>query len=410
MRVYRAKYKDRLGRKRTLKKWWIELRDDFGKLRRFAAFEDKQLSNLLLRNIQELRNLRQGKLEPSEKLQVWFSDLPLKIQKKLVDLNLLDTKWGTSNKTLLAHIDDWGKHLKAKGDTAVYIKLVIARVKQIIENCGFTFWKDVSGSIVENYVSNLTSARRTKNFFLKSAKQFGTWMVRDKRASDNPLKYLQAVQVLDKDLKHPRRAITMSELNHFLETTKSGPELYGMSGYERWILYRLATETGLRANELRSLTKKSFDFKNQTVVVTDAYSKNRHKSVQSITKGLSLEFERYLSNKLPATVVFKGTYKRTQLTKHTSRMLKLDLERANIPYIDDAGRYFDFHSLRHQTGSLLASAGVFPKTAQSILRHHDINLTMNLYSHTLRGQEEKAIADAFKDLAKPSQDKKEKNA
>jgi hypothetical protein len=38
------------------------------------------------------------------------------------------------------------------------------------------------------------------------------------------------------------------------------------------------------------------------------------------------------------------------------------------------------------------------KTAQTILRHSDINLTMNAYTHTLRGQEAKAI-ESLPDLS-----------
>lgn len=410
MRIYKVKYKDRLGRKKTVKKYRVALRID-NQLHRFVAFESKKACDTLITNMQQLKNLRDAGLEPSKKLQLWFSELPVKIQKKLVDLNLLDEKWSTSNKNLLAHIDDWEKHLRAKDDTASYIKLVVARVTQIIEDCDFTFWRDLSASQVENYVSNLKLSRRTKNFYLKSAKQFGTWMVRDRRASDNPLKYLQAVQVLDSDLEHPRRAITMAELNRLLEITKAGPELYGMSGFERWLLYRLAVETGLRRNELRSLTKSSFDFKNNTVGVIDGYSKNRRKSEQSITKELSLDFEHYLTNKLPAAPVFPGTYnKHTQLTNHTSIMLKADLGVAGIPYQDEAGLYFDFHALRHQTGSLLAAGGVHPKVAQDVMRHSDINLTMSLYTHTLTGQKQKAITDAFKDLAKPTKKEEEKEA
>jgi len=61
-------------------------------------------------------------------------------------------------------------------------------------------------------------------------------------------------------------------------------------------------------------------------------------------------------------------------------------------YVDALGRYADFHALRHTTGTLLALGGVNPKTAQTLMRHSDINLTMSLYTHTLAGQEAAAIA------------------
>lgn len=76
----------------------------------------------------------------------------------------------------------------------------------------------------------------------------------------------------------------------------------------------------------------------------------------------------------------------------TAEMLKADLVEAGIPYVDESGRYADFHALRHTTGSLLAAAGVHPKVIQSIMRHSDINLTMSRYTHIFRGQESEAVA------------------
>jgi hypothetical protein len=80
-----------------------------------------------------------------------------------------------------------------------------------------------------------------------------------------------------------------------------------------------------------------------------------------------------------------------RLTDKTSKMIQADLKDAGIPYVDDAGRYRDFHALRHTTGSWLAANGVHPKVAQAIMRHSDINLTMSRYTHTLKGQEAQAI-------------------
>lgn len=74
-----------------------------------------------------------------------------------------------------------------------------------------------------------------------------------------------------------------------------------------------------------------------------------------------------------------------KVPEKTADMLKADLEVAKIPYVDDAGRYADFHSLRHSTGSLLAASGVHPKVVQSIMLHSDINLTMSRYTHIFRG-------------------------
>ncbi len=55
------------------------------------------------------------------------------------------------------------------------------------------------------------------------------------------------------------------------------------------------------------------------------------------------------------------------------------------------GRCFDFHGLRAQCATLLAQRGVHPKIAQSILRHSDINLTMNVYTRTDQAQKASAV-------------------
>jgi hypothetical protein len=91
-----------------------------------------------------------------------------------------------------------------------------------------------------------------------------------------------------------------------------------------------------------------------------------------------------LAQKLPAAQAFKVPDK-------PADMLRDDLKDAKIDYIVD-GKVFDFHSLRHETGTLLAASGVDVKTAQTLMRHSDVNLTMSIYTHTLRGAESKAIA------------------
>ena len=62
-------------------------------------------------------------------------------------------------------------------------------------------------------------------------------------------------------------------------------------------------------------------------------------------------------------------------------MQRIDLEAAGIPYRDAEGEFADFHALRHSYISLLGRLGVSPKVTQTLARHSDIRLTMNVYSH-----------------------------
>ena len=269
------------------------------------------------------------------------------------------------------------------------------------------FWNDIQASKVQYTISDLRKYVKTKaglkdlgeisaqtyNFYLKAVKQFCKWMVQDGRASESPVEHLQTINVRA-DRRHDRRSLEPDEIRRLLEATQAADTRFGMTGYERALLYRFAAYTGLRANEIRNLTTSSFDFDNYTVKVKAAYSKRRREDILPLRKDIAAELQSFVAGKLPTVQVFK-------VPEKTADMIKADLEAIKIPYVDDAGRYADFHALRHSTGSLLAASGAHPKVVQSILRHSSIELSMNRYTHIFRGQESKAIAN-LPDLSLPS--------
>ncbi len=63
------------------------------------------------------------------------------------------------------------------------------------------------------------------------------------------------------------------------------------------------------------------------------------------------------------------------------RTFNLDLAAAGISKRDAQERTVDVHSLRHTFATLLARNGVSPSVAQKLMRHSDIRLTMNTYTH-----------------------------
>jgi len=48
-------------------------------------------------------------------------------------------------------------------------------------------------------------------------------------------------------------------------------------------------------------------------------------------------------------------------------------------------------NLRHTTGSFLSATGAYPKAAQAIMWHSDINLTLGIYTHRYREDEAAAV-------------------
>jgi len=321
-------------------------------------------------------------------------------------------------KPLSEHLKDFRQSLLDKGNTENHVELTHNRVKIVLKGCKFVFIADISASKVQRYLADLRNngegiSAQTFNFYLQTMKQFCKWMVQDQRASESPLEHLKGLNV-HTDRRHDRRTLEPDEVRRLLEATVAAMVRFGMTGYERYLLYRFATETGLRANEIRNLTVGSFDFKKLHVTVNAGYSKRRREDVQYLKPDTALLLQEFFKDKMPNVKAFGGNYK--QLTKRTSDMIRADLAETEkrdseekvikeaIPYIDDSGRYADFHSLRHTTGSLLATSGVHPKVAQSIMRHSDINLTMSRYTHILTGQESEAVSK-LPDFSLPSSQK-----
>ena len=398
MRAYRTYYKDKDGKKKQVQKWYIETRDHLNIIRRFPALTDKRQSEAFGRQIDKLVRTKAAGEQPDMELAHWLEGIPDKLRSRFAKIGLLDPKRAAAGKLLSEHLEDFRQSMIAKNVTPQHIKQLSGHIALVFKGCKFLTWSDISASKIERFISDLRQKKgigpQTANYYLKHTKQFCRWMVQDRRAGESPLEHLKTVDT-SRDKRHNRRALEPDEIRRLLEATRAAPKRYGLTGYERALLYRLAIESGLRRGELRSLTVSSFDFTACRVTVEAAFSKNRKRSILPLRPDTIAEIKSFVSLRMPNTKIFN------KITNRTSEMIQEDLADAKIPYVDESGRYLDFHSLRHTTGSLLAASGVHPKVAQSIMRHSDINLTLSRYTHIFRGQESEAVA-SLPDLSLPS--------
>jgi len=307
----------------------------------------------------------------------------LEREAELADAGIVDRFKEHRLRPLSEYLEEFRKSL---GDTTKHARCTYKAVKKAFDACKFYRWGDISASKFLGYLNTQKKecdmSQRTFNAYVKAGKQFCKWAVQDQRAAESPLQHLKCETITQR--KRTRRALELDEIRGLLATTQAAPERFGLTGYERALLYRLAVETGLRASELRSLTVSSFDFAARTVTVTAANAKNKREGTLPLRADTAAELQGFFTGKLPTALAFK-------VPEKTADMLKADLAEAGIEYVDDSGRVFDFHALRGQCASLLAASGAHPKTAQTILRHSDVNLTLNAYTHTLRGQESEAV-------------------
>jgi hypothetical protein len=298
-RLFKSTYRDGAGATRETSKWYAEFRDHNLVTRRLPAFTDKAASGELGRNVVKLVAFYKasgGQIDPS--LSRWLAELPPRTRERLIAIGVVPAERAAVSKPLSAHLDDWAKALTAKGCGHAHVDKVTNRVRRIVEGCGFRFYADIAASKVVTFLHGLRQdtvepehkaedgaivparvvkrgiSAQTFNFYIVAVKGFCRWLVKDRRAHDNPLAHLEGLNVR-LDRRHDRRALSADELRRLLQAAEHGPDRYGMSGHERAMLYELAVETGLRANELRSLTRASFDFDVPAVTLQAAYSKRR---------------------------------------------------------------------------------------------------------------------------------------
>ena len=421
MRIYRETYNDRNKQRQTASRWYIDFRDHLGIRHKLPGFTDKRASQALLDNVLSLVSAKISGQRLTPQMEQWLEALPESLLSRLVSWGLLEGHRAEGSKPLTEHIEDYFRSLIHQGDTPQHARQTTTRIKTVLDGCGFTYWTEVSASLVQHTIT--TSLRRTvrkknpkgkletvdlgpvskatQNYYLTACKSFARWMVKDRRATTNPLEYLSPVKVLSSDRKIKRRALTAEEVRVLLHATAAAGPSFGVSGYDRMVLYRFAIETGLRASEIRSLKVSDFDLSAGTVTVSDAYSKNRKTSTLPLRHEMVKLFQDYLAPRLPNTRAFVMPDE-----SNIPRMLRKDMElarnqwiaedscRAEEPLLEietSEGR-IDFHSLRHTCASFLVHAGVDPKTCQELMRHSTVELTLGKYSHVYRGKTSEAVA------------------
>ena len=238
--------------KRKTQCWYIEYRNADDVLRRIKGFKDKtatrQLADQLERKV------------------------------ALAAVGIVDQFEEHKKRLLSEHLGDFESALRADGLTEHYVKTTRKRAEAVMTDCGFVRWTDISASRVQQSIAKMKQAAKTRRDYQQATKQFLTWMVQDRRAGENPLAHLKPITVTKADMKQ-RRALTPDEIATLLHYTPMLKKRWHMTGAERAILYRLAIETGLRAKELRSLQKNSFDFEANTVTVVETDTKNRKEAV-----------------------------------------------------------------------------------------------------------------------------------
>ena len=363
--------------KERSKVWSARYRDADGILREEKLFRDKTASQQKLNELVRKSELgRAGLVNPHEQ----HAKMPL-----------------------ADHLDQFIADLRNRGRSVAHVDLIETRVRSLIGKSKAKFIGDLSASQVQTSLATLQDeglSQQTVNHYLRAIKQFSRWLVKDRRTAVDALQHLAGGNVAT-DRRLERRELSDGELRLLLDAARTGKPSLGLTGWQRFALYATALGTGLRANELASLTRRSFDLTDETATVSieAAHEKARRGDTLPLPPDLAEMLKPWLATLGGDEPLWPGPWARQ---KRASKFLQVDLANARLRWLETADddeqreamektdflkyrdrddQQADFHSLRHTFLSRLGRSGASAKVMQRLARHSTVELTIGRYTH-----------------------------
>ncbi|VTR92750.1 integrase-recombinase protein : Uncultured bacterium genome assembly Metasoil_fosmids_resub OS=uncultured bacterium PE=4 SV=1: Phage_integrase [Gemmata massiliana] len=332
------------------------------------------------------------------------------------------------------HLAAYTRSLIAAEVSDTYRSNVLRAVRCVSKDCGFATPADFDREAVENWMAARIEdgmSARSRNYYRESLIAFANWCVGTGRLVGHDLNRVPKADQKS-DPRRQRRSLTEDELKRLLavasvrpltdtQTIRRGnrkgqtaadlkPETVARLqalGRERALIYKTLVLTGLRKNELATLTVGQLDLTagSAFLQLDAADEKSREGNAIAIRDDLADDLRNWLADKLaavqtvareagePTPTLLPGEALLFDVPSGLVRILDRDLVAAGIPKRDDRGRTVDVHAMRTTFGTLLSKTGTAPRTAQAAMRHSDIKLTMGVYTDTrlldVRGAVEK---------------------
>jgi len=311
---------------------------------------------------------------------------------------------------LESHIDGFLSHLVAKGTTVEHQKKTRRYLERMNAGCNFSRLSDLRREIFERWLDGQHFSARVRNGFRVAATSFGAWLLRTQRRHVNPFAGVPRSNE-QVDARRPRRALTTDELTKLIRAAKERPldsklgnrgvsaklsestrQRLKLLGLERATAYKLMALTGLRCNEVKTLTEGALTLGGESPRITleARYAKNRKLARVALRPDVAEDLKNYLDAKNAWVTTGKSgqlvplhsaANARVFANMPSIKVFDLDLRAAGIPKRDQSGRTLDLHSLRHTFATFMGRSGASMQVAQAAMRHSDPKLTSTTYTH-----------------------------
>jgi len=307
------------------------------------------------------------------------------------------------------YLPDFEWHLKTKPATPKHIFCTMARIRKVCLECQFEKMTDLNADILLRWLQVQTDdgmGARTRNAYRESMIAFCNWAVTKSCLHYNPITKVPKLRE-SIDIRHERRALTGEEIGKLLKAAEERP-IYDATvirrgpnknttkaeiseftkqeaervGLERKLIYATLLYTGLRKNELASITcgQVFLDDKIPHIYLKAVSAKSRKAAKLPIHPELHKQLKDWFALKKQEDKA-SPKEKLFQVPTSLDKILNRDLAFAGIEKRDTMDRVIDVHALRHTHATILVEQGVPITVVQQAMRHADLRMTMR-YTHT----------------------------
>lgn len=377
------------------KKWTAVWKDENGQRRTRSGYTDKAQTLRLARQLEDHAKAISDGLD-----------------------SLADRKRTTNaRRPLKDHLTDFRGYLESKRNTPEHVGRVCSFITDAMTACQWTSVRDIDPEQLADRLATLAKeglSPRARNARLQAGRQFTRWLLREHRATADPLSAMRPVRETD-DRRVQRRALSPEEVAILLGYLDGAGDVVTIPKryrYKRRIidgvrniriphraaLYRVMLGTGFRVAETKSLRARDFhlDASPPFVQAQAAYTKNRCDVSQPIRRDLGEAIRPLIESSKADAALWPS------MPSNMAPIVRADMEAARAAWIAEArnpgdqmrreqsetlrpvngaGRRIDAHALRHTYITTLAKANIAPRIAQELARHSDPRLTANIYSH-----------------------------
>ncbi len=265
---------------------------------------------------------------------------------------------------LLEHIENFIAERYAIGRDEKYVREL---KKKLLVLAGEVPWKYLVDITPETFCSWRRKQKKSPKTLNEYLSAIGSLLNRlESVIGRNPLRSVERMQTAVEP-KRRRRAFSVDELRRLIA-----------AGRERGIIYLVATSTGIRRKELRRLEWRDvvLDVARPFIFVRKSIAKNHKEATQLLQPYVARELARTRPIDFGTN---ERVFKRGMPDMDTFRK---DLAAAGIPYIDNQGRFADFHALRMTYSTLVALVESSERIRMELNRHSDPRLTAHTYTDT----------------------------